>query len=258
MRRLLWLLCLVTATVCAQPPAGVAELLDDPKPLGSGEMRWFGLKLYDATLWASGGQYRAEGGFALSLRYARDFDGVRLARASIDEIRRLGERDEGKLARWQSVLESVFPNVKAGEVITGVKRADGKDHLPLPPLRILSVSLGGTEVAIDPGASRAGSLLPKQVVLRQNVPNPFNPSTTISFTLPESQDGRSETRLRLAIYNLRGSRVALLADGLYPAGIHRLVWDGTDEAGRPLSSGVYFYRLRVSGRVMTRKMILLK
>ena len=125
MRRLLWLLCLVTATVCAQPPAGVAEVLDDPKPLGSGEMRWFGLKLYDATLWASGGQYRAEGGFALSLRYARDFDGVRLARASIDEIRRLGERDEGKLARWQSVLESVFPNVKAGEVITGVKRADG-------------------------------------------------------------------------------------------------------------------------------------
>lgn len=127
------LLCLAMATAFAQapqnapvqPPAGAAELLDDARPLGQGEMRWFGLKLYDAMLWASGGRYRPEGGFALSLRYARDFDGVRLARASIDEIRRLGERDEARLARWQSVLESVFPNVKAGDVITGVKRADG-------------------------------------------------------------------------------------------------------------------------------------
>lgn len=139
-----------------------------------------------------------------------------------------------------------------------VVRADGKDHLRLPPLQIHSVSLGGAEADMEPGASRAGSLLPRQMMLRQNVPNPFNPSTTISFTLPESQDGPSETRVRLEIYNLRGSRVALIADGLFPAGIHRVHWDATDQSGRKLSSGVYFYRLRASGRVMTRKMILLK
>lgn len=124
-RRLFCALLFASACAFAQPPAGAIDLLDDPKPLGSGEMRWFGLKLYDATLWASGGRYQPAGGFALSLRYARDFDGVRLAGASIDEIRRLGERDEAKLARWQDVLASVFPNVKAGEVITGVKLADG-------------------------------------------------------------------------------------------------------------------------------------
>jgi enediyne biosynthesis protein E4 len=139
-----------------------------------------------------------------------------------------------------------------------VVRADGKDNLPLPPLQILSVSLGGAEAAVDPRAVRAGSVLPRQVVLRQNVPNPFNPSTTISFSLPENQDGQSDNRVRLEIYNLRGSRLALLADGFYPSGIHRVEWNGTDQAGRVLSSGVYFYRLRTSGRVITRKMILLK
>lgn len=125
MKRLLGLLLFASACSFAQVPAGTTDLLHDPKPLGSGEMRWFGIKLYDATLWASGGRYAPEGGFALSLRYARDFDGLRLARASIDEIRRLGERDDARLARWQSQLEGVFPNVKAGEVITGVKLADG-------------------------------------------------------------------------------------------------------------------------------------
>ncbi len=160
------------------------------------------------------------------------------------------------------------PGAKIGALAAGsgtlfrVVRADGRDNLPLPPLRVLSVSLGGAQAAVDPGASRAGSLLPKQLVLRQNVPNPFNPSTTISFALPEGRSGggggQGGTRVTLAIYNLRGSRVALLADGFYQAGIHRFEWDGTDEAGRALSSGVYFYRLHASGRVMTRKMILLK
>lgn len=125
MIRLLCVLLLWCGLAFAQPPAGVPDLLDDPKLLGSGEMRWFGIKLYDASLWASGGRYAPEGGFALSLRYARDFDGVRLAKASIDEIRRLGERDDGKLSRWLTALEGVFPDVKAGETITGVKLPDG-------------------------------------------------------------------------------------------------------------------------------------
>jgi hypothetical protein len=128
-RRMIALLCAVLFAVVlpahAQPPLGAAELLTDLRRLGSGEMRWFGLKLYDATLWAEGGRFSLDGGFALSLRYARDFEGVRLARASIDEIRRLGEKDEARIARWSAVLSGVFPDVKAGEVITGVKLPDG-------------------------------------------------------------------------------------------------------------------------------------
>ncbi len=171
---------------------------------------------------------------------------------------------EGSVDGDGTVLLLFAPGARNGALAAGsgtlfrVVRADGKDNLPLPPLSVLSVSLAGTEAAVDPRASRAGSVLPRQMTLLQNVPNPFNPSTTISFSLPEGQDGQPETRVKLEIYNLRGSRVALLADGLYPAGIHRIQWNGTDQAGRVLSSGVYFYRLRAAGRVITRKMILLK
>ncbi len=124
-RALVACLSLVSGIALAQPPAGASGVLPDLKPLGQGTMRWFGLKLYDASLWASGGRYVPAGGFALSIRYARAFDGEELAEASIDEIERLGERDAAKLARWKDVLMRVFPDVRTGDVITGVKMPDG-------------------------------------------------------------------------------------------------------------------------------------
>ncbi|MBW7997474.1 MAG: hypothetical protein FVQ81_13045 [Candidatus Glassbacteria bacterium] len=139
-----------------------------------------------------------------------------------------------------------------------LRRADGRDNLPLPPVEISQVRLGGSDAQIDNRAAKAGTILPRQMTLQQNVPNPFNPSTTIGFFLPENDDGPAETRVRIEVYNLRGSRVALLADRSYPPGLHRIQWEGVDDSGRELSSGVYFYRLRSSGRVLTRKMILLK
>jgi hypothetical protein len=125
MRALICLLSLLCGIASAQPLAGAGQVLPDLKPLGKGEMRWFGFKLYDASLWASGGSYSPDGGFALSIRYARSFDGERLAGASIDEIKRLGQRDKSKLARWKDTLTRVFPDVKEGDVITGVKMLDG-------------------------------------------------------------------------------------------------------------------------------------
>lgn len=125
LRRLALTVVLTTGLAWAQPPDGAADVLPDLRLLGSGEMRWFGFKLYDAALWASGGSYSPAGGFALSLRYARNFDGARLAKASIDEIRRLGERDDARLAHWKDLLLRVFPDVKEGDVITGVKLPDG-------------------------------------------------------------------------------------------------------------------------------------
>jgi hypothetical protein len=139
-----------------------------------------------------------------------------------------------------------------------VVREDGKENIPVPPVEIHLVSFEGAEVTIEPGAARAGSILPKQLVLRQNVPNPFNPSTTITFSVPERNEGPDGTQIRLEVFNIRGSRIAVLADGYFPAGVHRVHWKGIDYAGRNLASGVYFYRLQASGRVMTRKMILLK
>lgn len=128
LRALFLMLILASGLVSAHPLAGAGQLLPDLKPLGKGEMRWFGLKLYDASLWVTGSSFSPDGGFALSIRYARSFEGAELAEASIDEIRRLGERDKAKLARWEAVLTRVFPDVEEGEVITGVKMPDGSSH----------------------------------------------------------------------------------------------------------------------------------
>jgi flagellar hook assembly protein FlgD len=81
--------------------------------------------------------------------------------------------------------------------------------------------------------------VPDKFVLEQNYPNPFNPSTTIKFHLPE------DSNIHLVIYDILGRVVhSLVSDASYPAGIHQVDWDGTNEIGNHLSSGVYFYRMK--------------
>jgi hypothetical protein len=95
---------------------------------------------------------------------------------------------------------------------------------------------------------------PEAFALAQNFPNPFNPTTTLSFTVPADAG-----RVTLTVYGVTGQVVRTLvdADGL-PAGPHSAVWDGTDADGRAVSSGVYFARLSAAGRTLSTKMALLK
>ena len=88
--------------------------------------------------------------------------------------------------------------------------------------------------------------------LQQNHPNPFNPSTTIEFSLPI----RGE--VELAIYNLAGQKARSLLGAVLDAGHHSVAWDGRDEHGHELASGVYIYRLRAGKQVDRRKLLLLK
>lgn len=90
------------------------------RPLGSGEMRWFGLSIYQASLWTGAARFDDSAPFALALRYSRDISGSRLVATSIDELKRLGTRDDATLKRWEALLESVFPDVKTGDLIVGV------------------------------------------------------------------------------------------------------------------------------------------
>ncbi len=83
-------------------------------------------------------------------------------------------------------------------------------------------------------------------------PNPFNPVTTVAFSL------ESPARARLTVYNIRGERVAVLADEQLAAGSHEYVWQGQDDCGRPVSSGMYFCRLESAGVAQTCKLVLLK
>ncbi len=96
------------------------------------------------------------------------------------------------------------------------------------------------------------SILPSGFALEQNYPNPFNPITTIEFTLP------NRSQVSLSIFNVLGQRISVLADRQMPAGTYSMEWNGRDSYGRPVSTGVYFYRLQAGDFTDTRKMVLLK
>ncbi|MFO7895715.1 MAG: C10 family peptidase [Candidatus Cloacimonadales bacterium] len=91
-----------------------------------------------------------------------------------------------------------------------------------------------------------------QTSLESNYPNPFNPTTTISYNLAE------EGEVELEIFNVKGQKVKTLVSEKQAAGTHSVVWNGKDNSGSNLSSGVYFYKLRSGSYTSTRKMILLK
>lgn len=101
-----------------------------------------------------------------------------------------------------------------------------------------------------------GSSLPKVFALAQNAPNPFNPSTTINYQIPE--DAGAGVRFNLNVYDIRGRLVKNLADGIKGPGSYSAYWDGTNNNGQPVASGVYFYRFTSDKFNSTRKMILLK
>ncbi|RMH81657.1 MAG: T9SS C-terminal target domain-containing protein, partial [Calditrichaeota bacterium] len=94
--------------------------------------------------------------------------------------------------------------------------------------------------------------LPKSVHLYQNFPNPFNPTTTIEFSLPHV------SRITLHVYDVAGRKVKTLVNGTFPAGTHTVQWDGTNEAGEPVTSGVYLYRLTSGNYTAVRKMLLVR
>ena len=115
-------------------------------------------------------------------------------------------------------------------------------------------------VATSPTASGTAVLeertsgQPETFTLSQNFPNPFNSGTVIRFALPQHED------IELVVYNLAGQQVATLADGVRQAGNYSIHWDGRDNAGRELASGMYLYQLQVKAekQVKTRKLLLLR
>ena len=115
-------------------------------------------------------------------------------------------------------------------------RLVNRDH------RISDVAIGGLK------PSR-----PTAFALEQNTPNPFNPETSIDFSVPTG--GR---QVRLEIFDILGQRVAVLFDGEMAAGKHRLHWRGLDREGRPVASGIYIYRLQSGALRMAKRMVLVR
>src|SRR5690349_15606188 len=95
--------------------------------------------------------------------------------------------------------------------------------------------------------------LPTSFALHANVPNPFNPTTTISYDVP-----RGGADVNIAIYDIAGRRVRELVNEHRTPGNWSVQWNGEDDRGQRVASGVYFYRMRAGSFVETRKMVLLK
>jgi len=94
--------------------------------------------------------------------------------------------------------------------------------------------------------------IPTTYALSQNYPNPFNAATAVNYALPENTD------VVLEIYNLLGQKVVTLVDENQEAGYYSIIWDGMDDDGVPVPTGVYLYKLRAGNFVETKKMVLLK
>ncbi len=90
------------------------------------------------------------------------------------------------------------------------------------------------------------------ITMEQNSPNPFNPTTTISYSIPK------DDKVELKVYNIKGQLVKTLVNDHLEAGSHKAVWNGDNQSGKNVSSGIYLYRLEAGGRAIARKMLLLK
>ncbi|MEP0829083.1 MAG: T9SS type A sorting domain-containing protein [bacterium] len=96
------------------------------------------------------------------------------------------------------------------------------------------------------------TIIPSEFILAQNYPNPFNPTTTIEFTLPHA------SHVRLEVYNTLGQHINTLVNSEVPSGQHKVQWDGKDDSGKSVASGVYLYCIKYMEGTETRKMLMVK
>jgi len=108
------------------------------------------------------------------------------------------------------------------------------------------------------GTSVNGSkIIPNNIVLHQNYPNPFNPSTTITFTIPINEK-RETSNVRLIIYDVLGREVKTLFNDYKQPGTHEISWNGKNDDGNSVPSGMYVFQIKSNGAQLSRKMLMLK
>jgi hypothetical protein len=109
------------------------------------------------------------------------------------------------------------------------------------------------DIDFSPFVSSQPTTIPQPEIYLTNYPNPFNPETTITFSVPQTS-----SFVTLSIYNIKGQKVKKLVNEVLPAGKHSVVWNGTDDNDSQVGSGIYFYKLKAGDFEKSRKMLLLK
>ena len=151
------------------------------------------------------------------------------------------------VAHFNYHLAPGSPAIDAGVTIAEVTvDMDGQPRTPG------SYDVGADEFSGPTGVEEPGPVATNSFQLFPNFPNPFNPSTTIRFSLKRALP------VTLSVYSVTGQRVRTLVDGELTPGEHRVVWDGRSDAGTALGSGVYFYRLQAGRQTQVRMMHLLR
>lgn len=145
---------------------------------------------------------------------------------------------------------TVDVTLDATDLVAGVYNANivvGSND-PLNPEVTVPVTLG-----VDQRITGIGDdMVPTKFELYPNRPNPFNPTTTIGYTVPV------QGKVSLKIYDVSGRYVTTLVDDARGVGRYSATWNGVNSTGDPVGSGVYFYRLNVGNEMLTKKMVLLK
>ena len=95
-------------------------------------------------------------------------------------------------------------------------------------------------------------LLPDEFALRQNYPNPFNPVTTLRYDLPE------QTHVNITVYDMLGRKVRTILNQQQDPGYKSVIWNATNDYGKPVSAGIYLYQIQAGEYMQTKKMVLLK
>jgi len=148
--------------------------------------------------------------------------------------------------------QSVFDEIFAAQAMLGgiewdVSVSDGiEEVMSQNGALTLGVNASAAVLSIN------GELLPEVFALHQNYPNPFNPITTLRYDLPEN------SRVNIIIYDMLGRQVKTLINQTQDAGYRSVIWNATNDYGKPVSAGIYLYQIQAGGYMQTKKMVLLK
>ena len=193
----------------------------------------------------------------LILENAKDIAGLQLKLSAgsekLSEVRAANSLTGFEMgnAEGENSRNLVFYSLSGG-IMNGLQEVvNYKSKAPVQVDKVVACSEDGQPVAVEV-VDLTKAVLPKEYVLYDNYPNPFNPSTKIKYGVPQT------SRVKVTIYNMLGQRVRMYDLGMKAPGYHQLVWDGKNAGEVAVSSGVYFYRIEAGKFVNVKKMLLLR
>ena len=184
----------------------------------------------------------------------QDFEnGIQCSRSILEQY---PDTESEKLALFQIVTayyQDLSNRDQAQNYLDKLQCKYPNDHLSLMAREAMGEEINWALFKPTNEPETAEIVLPDKYTLRNNYPNPFNPTTTIAFDLPE------ESHVTLIIYDISGREIVKIVDGNLHEGFRHAVWDGKDKSGVQVSSGVYLYSIRTSsGFNATKKMVLVR